>query len=44
VKTSWRLEAPQIILIAVMFAYSYVVWRADPEKQSPAGTQPADDE
>jgi hypothetical protein len=23
---------------------SYVVWKADHEKQAPAGTQPADDE
>jgi hypothetical protein len=28
----------------VLFAYSYVVWRADPDKQPPAGTQPADEE
>ena len=32
------------VVIVTLFAYSYVVWRADPEKQSPAGTQPADDE
>jgi uncharacterized membrane protein len=31
------------VVIATLFAYSYVVWRADPEKQSPAGTEPADD-
>jgi uncharacterized membrane protein len=31
-------------VIAVLFVYSYLVWRADPEKESPAGTQPADDE
>ena len=33
-----------VAVIVTLFAYSYVVWRADPEKQSPAGTQPADDE
>jgi len=31
-------------VIVVLFVYSYLVWRTDPEKQSPAGTQPADDE
>jgi uncharacterized membrane protein len=36
--------ASMLAMIVVLFAYSYVVWRADPEKQSPAGTQPADDE
>ena len=36
--------ASMIAVIVALFAYSYVVWRADPEKQSPAGTQPADDE
>jgi len=36
--------ASMFAVIAALFAYSYVVWRADPEKQSPAGTQPADDE
>jgi len=33
-----------IAVVVVLFAYSYFVWRADPEKESPAGTQPADDE
>ena len=32
------------VVIVVLVVYSYVVWRSDPEKQSPAGTQPADDE
>ena len=36
--------ASMFAVIVALFAYSYVVWRADPEKQSPAGTQPADDE
>jgi len=31
-------------VVAILFVYSYVVWKADPEKQPPAGTQPADDE
>ena len=31
-------------VVAILFGYSYVVWRADPEKQPPAGTQPADEE
>jgi len=33
-----------IAVVVVLFAYSYFVWKADPEKQPPAGTQPADDE
>ncbi len=33
-----------IAVVVILFVYSYVVWRADPEKQPPAGTQPADDE
>ena len=33
-----------IAVVVILFGYSYVVWKADPEKQSPAGTQPADDE
>jgi uncharacterized membrane protein len=31
-------------VVVILYAYSYFVWRADPEKQPPAGTQPADDE
>jgi len=33
-----------IAVVVILFGYSYVVWRDDPEKQPPAGTQPADDE
>ena len=33
-----------VLYVAILFGYSYVVWRADPEKQPPAGTQPADEE
>ncbi len=33
-----------ITVVVVLFVYSYLVWRADPDKQPPAGTQPADDE
>jgi hypothetical protein len=33
-----------VVYAAILFGYSYVVWRADPEKQPPAGTQPADEE
>jgi uncharacterized membrane protein len=33
-----------IVAVATLFVYSYVVWRDDPEKQPPAGAQPADDE
>ena len=33
-----------VAVVAILFVYSYVVWKADPEKQAPAGTQPADDE
>ena len=33
-----------IAVVVILFGYSYVVWKADPEKQPPAGTQPADDE
>jgi uncharacterized membrane protein len=33
-----------IAAVVILFVYSYVVWKADPEKQPPAGTQPADDE
>jgi uncharacterized membrane protein len=36
--------AAVIGVVVILFTYSYVVWRADPEKQPPAGTQPADDE
>jgi len=36
--------AAVIAVVVILFGYSYVVWKADPEKQSPAGTQPADDE
>ena len=32
-----------LAMIVALFVYSYVVWRADPEKQSPAGTEPDDD-
>jgi uncharacterized membrane protein len=31
-------------VIATLFVYSYVLWRADPEKLPPTGTQPADEE
>lgn len=31
-------------VVAILFVYSYFVWRDDPDKQLPAGTQPADDE
>jgi uncharacterized membrane protein len=31
-------------VVAVLFVYSYWVWRTDPEKLAPVGTQPADDE
>lgn len=31
-------------MVLVLFVYSYFVWRSDPDKQAPAGTQPADDE
>lgn len=31
-------------VVVVLSVYSYFVWRADPEKQAPAGTQPADEE
>jgi uncharacterized membrane protein len=33
-----------IAVVIILFVYSYFVWKADPEKQAPAGTQPADDE
>lgn len=33
-----------ITVVVVLFVYSYFAWRADPDKQPPAGTQPADDE
>lgn len=32
-----------LAMIVALFVYSYVVWRADPEKQPPAGTQPDDE-
>jgi hypothetical protein len=32
------------IVVVVLFVYSFVVWRGDPEMQPPAGTQPANDE
>lgn len=33
-----------ITVVVVLVVYSYLVWRADPDKQPPAGTQPADEE
>jgi uncharacterized membrane protein len=36
--------AAVVAVVVILFGYSYFVWKADPEKQSPAGTQPADDE
>jgi len=33
-----------IAVVVILFGYSYFVWKADPEKQPPAGTQPADEE
>jgi uncharacterized membrane protein len=33
-----------LVIVVVLMAYSYIVWRDDPEKQAPAGTQPADDD
>jgi len=31
-------------VVVILFVYSYLVWKTDPEKQPPAGTLPADDE
>jgi len=36
--------AAVIAVVVILFGYSYFIWKADPEKQPPAGTQPADDE
>lgn len=36
--------AALLAVVAFLFVYSYLVWRTDPDKQPPAGTQPADDE
>jgi uncharacterized membrane protein len=33
-----------LAVVVILFVYSYLVWRGDPEKQPPAGTLPADDE
>ena len=33
-----------IAVVVILIGYSCFVWKADPEKQPPAGTQPADDE
>jgi uncharacterized membrane protein len=33
-----------LTVVAVLFVYSYFVWRQDPEKFAPAGTSPADDD
>lgn len=33
-----------VTVCLVLLVYSYAVWRTDPEKQPPAGTQPADDD
>jgi hypothetical protein len=30
-------------VVVILFAYSYLAWRSDPEKQPPAGTQPDDE-
>jgi uncharacterized membrane protein len=41
---SWVAIGAVFATVATLFVYSYIVWRDDPEKQSPVGTQPADDE
>jgi hypothetical protein len=28
-----------VVYAAILFGYSYVVWRVDPEKQPPPGTR-----
>ncbi len=33
-----------VTVCVVLLVYSYLVWRSDPEKQPPAGTQPSDEE
>lgn len=38
------IVAAVFAVVAILYAYSYFVWRTDPERQPPAGTQPADDE
>jgi uncharacterized membrane protein len=33
--------AVPLVIVAILFSYSYFVWRGDPDKQPPAGTLPA---
>jgi uncharacterized membrane protein len=41
---SYIVMGSMLAVVVALYAYSYVVYRADPDKQSPAGTQPSDDE
>jgi hypothetical protein len=43
VRASWAIAAVGVIggiAVAGLIGYSYVVWRADPDKTPPAGTLP----
>jgi uncharacterized membrane protein len=41
---SYFVMGSVLAVVAVLFVYSYLVWRQDPEKQAPTGTVPADDD